>query len=187
VYPHAWNVPTGLAHSTTGILIYASGLVFLAAATGSSLVAHHLERISDTTPAQQSDPGTITNGSRTETVTDEQVAQDIKEATDATDITWGGVEKTDTRRLTITTPDMEIEQSSIDTASANTTRSDGVDDAVAGLKQLQGAEATVGKGSGSDDQTQALKALRERQRQDARQQSRVDKTISHVKDKFGLN
>lgn len=82
---------------------------------------------------------------------------------------------------------MDVTQSSIDTASANTTRSDCVDDAVAGLKQLQGAEVKVGKGSGSDDQTQKLKALRNRQRQEAQQQSRVDKTVSHVKNKIGLN
>lgn len=187
VYPHAWNVPTGPDHSTTGILIYATGLVLLAAATGSSLVAHHLERISDTTPVAQNDASSASNGSSTETVTDEQVARDIKEASEATDISWGGVEKTDTRRLTINTPDIEVTESTIDTASAKTTRAEGVDDAVSGLKQLQGAEAKVGKGGGSDDQTQALKALRERQRQEAQQQSRVDKTISHVKDKFGFN
>lgn len=186
VYPHAWNVSSGPDHSTTGILIYSGGLVLLAAATGSALVAHHLERARPLEQTSSTAPSG-SNGSSSEPVTDDQVAQDIKDATEATEISWGGVEKTETRRLTINTPDVELSEDVVDTASATTTRSDGVDDAVAGLKQLQGTQATVGKGSGSDDQTQALKSLRERQRQETHDQSRVDKTISRVKNKFGLN
>jgi anaerobic glycerol-3-phosphate dehydrogenase len=101
-----------------------------------------------------------------EAVTDEQVQNDIDEAMADAELTWGGVEKTDSKRLTIETSDAEaaIDRSGFDSSKANTARSESVDDAVSGLRQLQGGDRETGTAEGVDDQTSALRELRQQQR-----------------------
>lgn len=185
VYPDHWNVQVGADYSAQGIAVYAGGLALLVASTGSALVAHHLEQARPQ-PAGESDvsgSGSAT-GDSTETVTDEQVQRDIEDAVADADITWGGVQKTKSKRLTITTDDVpEVDSRSFGPDKANTVRSGGVDDAVAGLRQLQGGNREEATGSGVDEQTAALQDLRDRQ---AAQEEEQPSTIGRVRDRLGL-
>ena len=185
VYPAHWNVQVGADYSAQGIAVYAGGLALLVASTGSALVAHHLERARPQ-PAgdgESAGPGAAsTDGS--EPVTDEQVRRDIDDAVADADITWGGVQKTKSKRLTITTDETpDVDHQSFGPEKANTARGGGVDDAVAGLRQLQGGNREEATGSGVDEQTAALQELRERQ---AAQEEERPSTIGRVRDRLGL-
>lgn len=162
-YPKQWNVLSGADYSAQGIAVYAGGMAVLAGATGSALVAHHIERSSPSAETTSETAATT----ESETVTQEQVERDIEEAVANTELTWGGVErKTERRRLELNTPDVKSTVSTDQPAgTANTTRSEGVEDAVAGLRQLQGGgPKEAASESVVDEQTAALRELRERQR-----------------------
>ncbi|PSP82341.1 permease [Halobacteriales archaeon QS_1_68_17] len=186
-YPRQWNV-SGTDYSTVGIGVYAVGLAVLGGATGAALVAHHLSR----TPApagERSVEGAGAAGSTPdasgggETVTDEQVRRDIDEAMADADLTWGGVEKTEGKRLKVETPDEDIDISGLDADAANTKRSESVDDAVSGLQKLRGGQREEGTGEGTDEQTAALQELRERKQQEEPE----DESVSdRLKDLLGL-
>ncbi len=185
VYPQNWNVQAGTDYSAQGIAVYAAGLALLVASTGSALVAHHLERASTGQAADgEAEKTTASAEAGSETVTDERVRRDIEDAVAEADITWGGVQKTESKRLTITTEEpADIDRERFDPDAANTVRSGGVDDAVAGLRKLQGGNTEQTTGSGVDDQTAALQELRERQ---AAQQDDPQSTIGRVKERLGL-
>lgn len=160
VYPNDWNY--GADYSLRGVTVYAVGLVSVLAATGAALVGYHIERAGGG-PAPETreggdgdDPG----------VTDEQVRRDIDEAMSETEISWGGVEKVDTERLTIT-PDAELDDHNLDQAGAKVHRSKSVDEQLSALRGMKGGEQRTDSGSGVDDQTDALRELREQQRADA--------------------
>lgn len=180
-YPSQWNVTRPADYSAQGISIYAGGLAGLVAATGSALVAHHIERRSAAAPESESEAASAT-AEPDETVTRAQVERDIDEALSNTELTWGGVERErDPRRLRLKTPEVEDIATAQSEASANTARSEGVDDAVAGLRQLQGggpkqasSEAVV------DDQTAALRELRERQREAADDESGISARLRRL-------
>lgn len=170
VYPEQWNVRTGPDYSAQGIALYAAGLAVLAGATGAALVGQYLERARATAAAgAEADPdtagagtasGTPTSGRRDADVSDAQVRRDIEESMADAELSWGGVRKRETKRLQITTPDLEPdERASFDRSSAKTARSAGTDDAVAGLRHLQGGERKMAAGSGTDDQLEALARL----------------------------
>lgn len=185
VYPDHWNVQVGADYSAQGIAVYAGGLVLLVASTGSALVAHHLERARPQPSAEAAPDGsTAATTGRSETVTEEQVERDIEEAVEAADITWGGVQKTESKRLTITTDDSgDIDTQAFGADAANTIRGGGVDDAVAGLRKLQGGERETSTGSGVDEQTAALQALRD---QEAGREEEQPSTIGRVRERLGL-
>lgn len=181
-YPSNWNVPRGTDYSAQGIAVFAAGLAILLAVTGSALVAHHIERTRK--PSKDSDGAAAgSTESRDETVTDEQVERDIEEALANTELTWGGVEKATTRRLRVNTPDIEgtrLDAAGFDGAAAKTARSEGVDDAVSGLRRLQGGERTEATGADVDEQTAALRELRAKQReQEAAQPASVVDRAKH--------
>lgn len=157
-YPHAWNV-AGQDHSPIGITVYAGGLTVLLASTGAALVAHHLERAGST----DSVPSSSQIPSSDDTVTDEEVQRDIDETVDAADLTWGGVESTESRRLTLSDEetDTDIDAAGLD-VDADVRTDAGVDDSVSALRALRGWEPTQERGSGVDDQAEALRQLRER-------------------------
>jgi hypothetical protein len=85
------------------------------------------------------------------------------------DLSWGGVEKRETRRLELDTEVPDDVRSNVDSATATTTTAEGtdVDDAVSGLRRLQGRERETSSGTGVDDQTAALTELRNQQRAEA--------------------
>lgn len=158
-YPVNWNVPAARDMSAEVVAVYAVGLVSVVAATGSSLVGHRVEQASAGV-AVEGDAG-----DEQETVTDEQVRRDIDEAMDGAELSWGGVARKKTKRLKLNTGSVEGVSSNVDKVSAKTKRDTGaaVDDAVTGLRQLQGGEKETTSGTGVDDQTAALRELREKQ------------------------
>lgn len=184
VYPQAWNVTTGQDYSTLGVTVYAAGLVVVVGAAGAALVTYQIERVSPEAAAAEDE-------AEAETVTDEQVERDIEEAMSNTELSWGGVQKQETRRLSIN-PDAEVDEADrrrFENAkhTATTHRSESVDDAVAGLKHLRGGEKREARSSGGvDDQTAALKQLREQKRQEAAAESGGG-LLARVKALLGLD
>lgn len=171
VYPSNWNYGTP-DYSLQGVTVYAIGLLGVLSATATALVGYHVERAQggpvpidpETGEPREPTPGAV-HDADPEAVA-EQVQRDIDEATAATDITWGGVEKVETERLRINT-DATLEEVDIDQSSAKVHRSAGIDEAVAGLQGLQGGMARTDSGGGVDDQANALRELREQQRREA--------------------
>ncbi|QLG47689.1 DUF7139 domain-containing protein [Natrinema halophilum] len=157
-YPHDWN-GYGNDHTVVVIAPYAVGLAGITASTGASLIAHYL------TMAQQAEVVTTEDtGDDDPEITDAQVRRDIDDAMEDVDLSWGGVEKTEHKRLQFSNDDFD--DVSVDTdAGTTTTRSTGVDAQVAGLKGLKGGETKTTTSSATvDDQTAKLKELREQKR-----------------------
>lgn len=199
VYPENWNVRGAADYSAAGIAVYASGLAVLVAATGAALVEHHLERARpapDAAVGSGADGGDAagsdaTRGGDAESYSTERIQSDIDDAMADVELSWGGVEKRETKRLTLSNAasSSDIEASGFDHDKANTARSSGenVDDAVAGLQQLKGGQTDQATGGGVDEQTEALRELREQQQQQAEAQSEgLSGTISGLRDRFGL-
>jgi hypothetical protein len=172
-----WNVARTPDYSAQGVAIYAVGLVAVVGATGAALVGHQVERA---TPGERAAEvraeagtasGTASGTGATvddtgETVSDEQVRRDIDEAMSDADLSWGGVDRKNTKRLELNTPsDVEVDREAFENAEATTVRSSGsnVDDALSNLRKLQGREQKTDTSSGVDDQTAALSELRQQQ------------------------
>jgi hypothetical protein len=170
-YPMHWNVARTPDYSARGVAIYAVGLVAVVGATGAALVGHQVERATPAERAAETDAGGGGDGdtggsSATESVSDEQVRRDIDEAMSGADLSWGGVDRTETRRLELNTPsDVEVDREAFENAEATTVRSSGanVDDALSNLRKLQGREQATDSSTGVDDQTAALTELRKQQ------------------------
>lgn len=180
VYPSNWNYGTP-DYSLHGVTIYAVGLISVLAATGTSLVGYHIERVEgNATAATGANSGADSAADADPAATEAQVQRDIDEAMAGTEISWGGVEKVDTERLHIT-PDEELEGESLDQESANVHRSSGIDDQLSALQGMKGGEERKDSGSGIEEQTAALKELRE-QRQQAESESSgvVDRVRSYL-------
>jgi len=177
-YPMNWNVARTPDYSAQGVAIYAVGLVAVVGATGAALVGHQVERA---TPGERaaavsseagdaggsSGPGGAGGaGGAGETVSDEQVRRDIDAAMEDADLSWGGVNRKNTKRLELNTPsDVEVDREAFENAEATTVRSSGqnVDDALSNLRKLQGREQATDSSTGVDDQTAALTELRKQQ------------------------
>lgn len=159
VYPGQWNV-SGADYSLEGVSLYAAGVLTVVASTAAALVSYHVER---TGPA----PDVAEEPGDDPTVTDGEVQRDIDEAMADAEVTWGGVPKLETRQLEVTTPgEEELDRSTFDRVGGDTYRSEATDDAVAGLKGLRGGERRTAQGGDVDDQTAALRELREREAAD---------------------
>jgi hypothetical protein len=180
-YPENWNVKVGSRadYTTEGVTTYAAGLAVLVASAGAGLVEHRLESARTAREIREAEDR------EEESVTEEEVRRDIEEAMKDAELTWGGVERDDTKRITIETDDAGIDRSGFDVTAGNESRrgGEGVDDAVAGLRQLQGGEKKQGRGEAVDDQTAALRELRERQRAE---QEAEPSFLQRVKRKLGL-
>jgi hypothetical protein len=163
-YPYAWNV-VGSDRSGEVVAVYATGIVVVIGATGAALVGHHIDRASSAERVIERE--VVSSESDGETVTDEQVRRDIDEAMADSDLSWGGVTTLSTKRLTLNTDAFDdIDESNVADVEAKTVRSAGrdVDDAVAAMKGLRGGEAKQARSTQTtDDQTAALRALREKQ------------------------
>lgn len=158
-YPHQWNVP-GQDYSALGVLTYSLGGVILAAATGSALVTNYIQQVR--TEPGEIHPGETTQEGATDEITAEEVRQDIDEALSATELTWGGIEKTRTKRLQFEMEETDIDTSGMDPEGANVTRTESVEAEVDGLQKLRGGEKKMATGEGTDKQAEALQQLRER-------------------------
>lgn len=162
-YPTNWHFVREVDYTVEVVATYAIGLAGLTASTGAALIAHYLEiaRTASAVEESKSDDGT---DEPSESYTSAEIESDIEAAMEDVELSWGGVEKTEHRRLTFSND--EFDDVDVDvTTTAKTVRSSGVEDQVAGLKGLKGGETKTKTSSSSvDDQTAKLKELREQQR-----------------------
>jgi len=182
-YPYNWNVSTATDYSAQVVAVYTVGLVAVIAATGGALVAHRVERAtgvaagSGAAGAGGAAAGTGADGAaggaggEAETVTDAEVRADIERELEDAELTWGGVERAQTRRLELDTSavdDVDVDREKLAGSATETRTTSGtVNDAVSELKGLQGGEKKTASGSGTDDQAAKLRELREQQRREA--------------------
>ncbi|MFB6108526.1 MAG: permease [Haloplanus sp.] len=165
VYPMHWNVDRTPDYSAQGVGIYAVGLVAVVGSTAAALVGHQVERAA---PAgtREAAGGGDGDATEAETVSDEQVRRDIDDAMADANISWGGVTRSEGKRLELNTETVDdIDRTSLENAEATTVRSSGrnVDDALSNLRKLQGREEKTDTSTGVDDQTSALTELRKQQ------------------------
>lgn len=197
VYPQSWNVQFGQDYSAQGIALYAAGLAVLVGATGSALVAQYLERARHAAsmagdaaaPGASGRSGTAATNGDDEAVTDEQVRRDIEEAVAAAELSWGGVRKRETKRLTLRTPEVSTDESTAQQftrSAAKTDRSSSTDDAVAGLRKLRGGERKTAAGSGTDDQLTKLARLRAEQAEAPEERDEAAGVIGQMRRRLGL-
>ncbi|SNZ04877.1 hypothetical protein SAMN06269185_0708 [Natronoarchaeum philippinense] len=163
VYPSNWNVAGATDYSIQVTAVYAVGMTVLTASTGAALIAHQLARArpgpADIEPVDDEDEEETT-------YTTEEIEADIENAMEGVDLSWGGVEKHESKRLEFST-DTEFEAASVDGEATTTRESGGVDAQVSGLRQLKGGEKkTQTSESTVDDQTNKLKELREQRRKE---------------------
>jgi hypothetical protein len=164
---------------------YAGGLAIIIATTGSALVAHRLARgqraSAEPTPADSDGDGT-----GTESVSDEEIESDIDAAMSDVEISWGGVEKTETRRLNFSSDYADEASGSLDAEAEQTVSTGGVDAEVEGLKQLKGGEKDVETADGTvDDETAALRELKDRKRSgDLSDDADEDDALSRLRSLF---
>lgn len=162
-YPWQWNVG-GQDQSLQGVLVYAVGLVTVLASTGAALVSYHVER---TTGVPVDAEEEVVDEEDEEAVA-ERARRDYEEAMANSEVSWGGVQKTDvSRRLRLRDDRERIDTSGFDSVSVEKRRDSGanVDAAVAGLQSLRGGQRREDRAAGetTDDQAAALAALREQE------------------------
>jgi len=177
IYPRHWN-GYGNDYTVQVVAAYAVGLAGITASTGAALIAHYLDM------AQQADVVAVDDEADDPDVTDAEVQQDIDDAMDGVELSWGGVEKTEHKRLSFSEDDFD--DVNVDTnVGTTTTRSSGVDAQVAGLKGLKGGETKQTTSSSTvDDQTAKLKELREQQRAEELATADDSSTIETVTSPF---
>ena len=162
-YPWRWNVTSGADYSAVGVAVYSLGFVAVVAAAAAALVSYHVERAKGPVATEVADA----DGADDEPeVTDEQVRRDIDEATAASNISWGGVRKTETKRLELNTDGIEeLDRGGFEGVEAKRVRGAGIEDSIRGLKAMKGdVDRSDRSAGGVDDQASALKQLREQQR-----------------------
>ncbi len=187
-YPWRWNVTSGADYSATGVGVYSVGLVAVVAAAGAALVSYHVERAKG--PVAAADAGTDADGDDDEpAVTDEQVRRDIDEATAASNVSWGGVAKTETKRLQLNTDGIEeLDRKGFEGVEAKRVRGAGIDDSIQGLKAMKGdVDRSARSEGGVDDQASALKELREQQQAEALAAEEDRGVLDRVRGALGLD
>ncbi len=158
-YPDDWN-GYGADYTVEVVAVYAVGLAGITASTGAALIAHYLDMAR---AVERIDPEDDTADDPT--VSDAEIEQDIDEAMEDVELSWGGVEKAEHKRLSFS--EDQFDEVTVDTMGTTTTRSTGVDQQVAGLKGLKGGDTkTTTSSTTVDDQTQKLKELREQQQEE---------------------
>jgi len=163
VYPSNWNVADAADYSIQVTAVFAVGMTVITASTGAALIAHQLARArpgpADIDPVED-------EGEEETAYTTEQIEEDIEDAMEGVDLSWGGVEKHESKRLEFSTGP-EFDASGVDVEATTTRQSGSVDDQVSGLRQLKGGDKkTATSESTVDDQTNKLKELREQRRKE---------------------
>jgi len=162
VYPQNWNV-VGTDYSGPVVLVYGVGLAAVLASMGTALVAHQIERHKPG-PA---DIEPVAEEEDRESVSDEEVEQDIEEAMSGVDITWGGVEKQEGTALSLNIDEEAIDTSGLDVEADRVVSKSSTDDQVQGLRALKGGEQKTDTSSSTvDDQTSKLTELKQRKREE---------------------
>lgn len=168
-YPWDWN-GYGADYTIPIVATYAVGLTAVIASTGAALVAHQIERYKPSVAPHEIE-GIEEDGPEPgdeEYWSDEEIRQDIEEAMAATDISWGGVEKSENKKLKLNTETLDSADLSGVNIDPNVKReTGGVDQQVDGLRQMKGGEkkTTTAENSTVDDQTAALTELKKQKAQ----------------------
>jgi len=165
-YPYQWDAGP-VQNSISVILIYAVGTAILLASAGAALVAYQIARLQRPGPA---DIDPVEDAATTETeasYTDEEIQEDIDEAMADVDISWGGIEPTETTPLELNTEGLDVDSDPNDLQSQlDAVKSSGVDEQVAGLKSLKGGQSNKTKSETTvSGQADKLRELRERREQ----------------------
>lgn len=197
-YPYNWNVPDSADYSAQVVAVYTLGLVAVIAATGGALVAHRVERATGAAAGGAAGgdaasgtgaEGTGDAGGEGETVSEADVRADIERELEDAELTWGGVERSETRRLELDTSavdDVDVDREKLAGSATETRTTSGtVNDAVSELKGLQGGEKKTASGEGTDDQAAKLRELREQQRQEAEADDEDESVVDRIKGLFG--
>ncbi len=186
-YPEHWNFMGEVDYTVEVTATYAVGLAGLTASTGAALIAHYLELARE---VERVRPDAEADDEAGESYSDEEIRQDIDEAMEDVELSWGGVEQTEHTRLQFSGD--EFDDVDVDTTlGTKTIRSSGVDAQVAGLKGLKGGDTKTTTSSETvDDQTQKLRELREKQRAqanatEAKQDGVVASVLDRVRSLFG--
>ncbi len=185
-YPDQWNVVNPPDYSAQGVAVYSVGAVLVIGSTGAALVAHRVEQA--TAGVEPDGTAVETDDTEAETVSDEQVRADIERELEDAELTWGGVERTETRRLELDTSaidDVDVDREQLAGSATETrTTTNTVDDAVSQLKGLQGGETQTESGAGTDDQAAALRELRQQQRAESETDS-DESLVDRIRGLFG--
>jgi len=155
-YPNRWDVGSE-TYSLPVMFVYSVGVAALLASTGGALVAYHVNRLRPhpaEIEAQETD--------ETEEYTTAEIQEDIDQAMEDVELTWGGVERTEGTAL-----DLQIDETDIDVsgmqAQVDRVTSGSVDEQVDGLKAVKGGEEKVARSTSTvDDETAQLAELRRR-------------------------
>lgn len=125
-------------------------------------VAHQLERAKP----HPSEIEGIEEEDEEESISEDQIEQDIESAMEGVEMSWGGVEKHESKRLSFSTED-SFEAANVDVEAETTRESGGVDAQVSGLKALKGGDTKTATSSSTvDDQTSKLNELRQQRKQE---------------------
>jgi hypothetical protein len=181
-YPQDWNVTVPPDYSAQIIAVYSIGIALVVSATGAALVAHRVERAVGGTNGKTDGEDTATQ----EVITDEQVQADINNALGDAEFLWGGVKKTEARRLNLNTSALDgIDTENLPDSGTETRTSDGnVADAVAQLQGIQGGAVESISGKSTDDQATALRELREQQRNEQAHEATNSGLINRIRGWF---
>lgn len=164
VYPDNW-FDHGGTETLYVVGAYAVGLMGVTASTGAALVAHHLHEARAPAPSEIGEP----EAEETESYSEEEIERDIEAAMADVEMTWGGVEKSENRRLKLNTDfaDSEMEAGGLGLEGNKRVESGGVDAQVEGLKNLKGGDTkTATSESTVDNQTAALNELKKQKQED---------------------
>ena len=179
-YPYYWNVPD-TDYSAQVVAVYTLGLVAVIAATGSALVAHRVERATGVAAGGAAGAGSAAGGAGGEgsaggadgagadgeSVTDAEVRADIERELEDAELTWGGVERSETRRLELDTSavdDVDVDREKLAGSATETRRleldTSAVDDVDVDREKLAGSATETRTTSGTvNDAVSELKGL----------------------------
>lgn len=146
---------------------YALGLLVVTASTGTALVAQQVEQAQAPTPSEVE--ARAAEEEEEETYTTEEIERDIEEAMADVELTWGGVERSESRSLKLNTDfaDTELEAGGLGSATPAHVESGGVEQQVEGLRNLKGGDTkTATSESTVDHETAALNELKKQKEAD---------------------
>jgi len=162
-YPGQW-FEFGTTQTLVVVGTYAVGLAVVTASTGTALVAYRLEQARAPLPSEIE----AEEGADEESISEERIQSDIDEAMSEVDLTLGGIEREENRRLEFTADfGDEGEFRGTDVEPEKTVSPGGVDNNVEGLQQLKSGEPQAQTSESTvDDETAALNELKKQKEQD---------------------
>jgi len=161
-YPSQW-FEFGTSQTLLVVGTYAVGLAVVTASTGAALVAYRLEQARAPVPSEI-EPD---EDAAEETVSDEQVREDIDQAMSDVDMTLGGIEREEHRSLEFNPDFADDTLGDIDVEPEQTVTSGGVDANVDGLRNLKSGQPPTEKSESTvDDETAALNQLKKQKERD---------------------